>query len=38
VPLEQGADALKEGLRRAREETGVANVPRNWLECVAVAK
>src|SRR5437899_8100903 len=37
VPLEQGADALKEGLRRAREETGVANVPRNWLECVAVA-
>ncbi len=38
VPLEQGAAALKEGLRRAREETGVANVPRNWLECVAVAK
>jgi len=38
VPLEQGADALKEGLRRAREETGVANVPRNWLECVAVAR
>jgi len=38
VPLEQGADALHEGLRRAREETGVANVPRNWLECVAVAK
>src|SRR2546427_1527256 len=37
VPLEQGADALKEGLRRAREETGDANVPRNWLECVAVA-
>src|SRR5881296_2587265 len=37
VPLEQGADALKEGLRRAREETGIANVPRNWLECVAVA-
>src|SRR2546426_6136274 len=38
VPLEQGADALKEGPGRAREETGVANVPRNWLECVAVAR
>jgi ubiquinone/menaquinone biosynthesis C-methylase UbiE len=37
VPLEQGADALKEGLRRALEETGLSTVPRNWLECVAVA-
>ena len=37
VPLEQGAEALKEGLRRALDETGYENVPRNWLECVAVA-
>jgi ubiquinone/menaquinone biosynthesis C-methylase UbiE len=37
VPLEQGADALKEGLRRALDETGFETVPRNWLECVAVA-
>ncbi len=37
VPLEAGAEALKEGLRRAREETGFTNVPRNWLECVATA-
>lgn len=37
VPLEQGADALKEGLRRALDETGYDTVPRNWLECVAVA-
>jgi len=37
VPLEQGADALKEGLRRALDETGFSTVPRNWLECVAVA-
>src|SRR5438128_12672234 len=34
VPLEQGADALKEGLRRAREETGIANVPRPFLQRV----
>lgn len=37
VPLEAGADALKEGLRRAQEDTGLTNVPRNWLECVATA-
>src|SRR5712691_3666645 len=37
VPLEQGAEALREGLRRALAETGLATVPRNWLECVAVA-
>jgi ubiquinone/menaquinone biosynthesis C-methylase UbiE len=37
VPLEEGADALKEGLRRAQQETGFHNVPRNWLECVATA-
>jgi len=37
VPLEQGAEALKEGLRRALDETGLSTVPRNWLECVAVA-
>jgi ubiquinone/menaquinone biosynthesis C-methylase UbiE len=37
VPLEAGADALKEGLRRAQEDTGFTNVPRNWLECVATA-
>jgi ubiquinone/menaquinone biosynthesis C-methylase UbiE len=37
VPLDAGAEALKEGLRRAREETGVDNIPRNWLECVATA-
>ena len=37
VPLEQGADALRVGLRRALDETGFSGVPRNWLECVAVA-
>jgi ubiquinone/menaquinone biosynthesis C-methylase UbiE len=37
VPLEQGADALRVGLRRALDETGFNGVPRNWLECVAVA-
>src|SRR6266542_7071105 len=37
VPLAQGAEALKEGLRRTMEETGLAKVPRNWLECLAVA-
>lgn len=37
VPFEEGAAALKEGLRRTIEETGTRNVPRNWLECVAVA-
>ncbi len=37
VPLEQGAEALREGLGRALAETGLATVPRNWLECVAVA-
>ena len=35
VPLEDGANALKEGLRRTIEETGIDRVPRNWLECVA---
>jgi ubiquinone/menaquinone biosynthesis C-methylase UbiE len=38
VPLEQGAEALKEGLRRALDETGLSTIPRNWLECVAVAQ
>ena len=37
VPLEEGACALKEGLRRTIEETGIHSVPRNWLECVATA-
>ncbi len=37
VPLEQGAEALREGLRRALQETGLSTVPRNWLECVATA-
>jgi SAM-dependent methyltransferase len=37
VPLEAGAEALTEGLRRAQEDTGFSNVPRNWLECVATA-
>jgi hypothetical protein len=37
VPLEAGAQALTEGLRRAQEETGFHTVPRNWLECVATA-
>jgi len=37
VPLEEGAAALKEGLRRAMEDTGITHVPRNWLECVATA-
>ncbi|MBI2614845.1 MAG: methyltransferase domain-containing protein [Gemmatimonadetes bacterium] len=37
VPLAAGADALKEGLRRALEDTGFTKVPRNWLECVATA-
>ena len=37
VPLEEGAKALKEGLKRAIEETGLDTVPRNWLEGVAVA-
>jgi ubiquinone/menaquinone biosynthesis C-methylase UbiE len=37
VPLEEGAKALQLGLRRAMDETGLATVPRNWLECVAVA-
>jgi ubiquinone/menaquinone biosynthesis C-methylase UbiE len=37
VPLEEGARALREGLRRAMAETGVRSVPRNWLECVATA-
>lgn len=37
VPLEDGAWALELGLKRAREETGVTNVPRYWLECVVEA-
>jgi ubiquinone/menaquinone biosynthesis C-methylase UbiE len=37
VPLEDGAEALREGLRRTCEETGRSSVPRNWLECVATA-
>ncbi len=37
VPLESGASALKEGLRRTIAETGIHKVPRNWLEGVATA-
>jgi ubiquinone/menaquinone biosynthesis C-methylase UbiE len=37
VPLEEGSAALEKGLERAMDETGVASVPRNWLECVATA-
>ncbi len=37
VPLEEGASALKEGLRRTMDETGMRSVQRNWLECVATA-
>ena len=37
VPLEEGSSALSEGLRRTIDETGMNNVPRNWLECVATA-
>jgi ubiquinone/menaquinone biosynthesis C-methylase UbiE len=37
VPLAIGAEALREGLRRALAETGLATIPRNWLECLAVA-
>ena len=37
VPLAEGAAALREGLQRALDETGLTGVPRNWLECVAVA-
>ncbi|HEU5261814.1 MAG TPA: methyltransferase domain-containing protein [Gemmatimonadales bacterium] len=37
VPLEQASDALQEGLQRTLDETGLTTVPRNWLECVAVA-
>jgi ubiquinone/menaquinone biosynthesis C-methylase UbiE len=38
VPLAEGAAALREGLQRALDETGLTGVPRNWLECVAVAR
>ena len=37
VPLEAGAEALRKGLQRTLDETGLSGVPRNWLECVAVA-
>ena len=37
VPLETGAEALQEGLRRTLGELGVRSVPRNWLECVVEA-
>lgn len=37
VPLEEGASALNEGLRRTMDETGIRSVQRNWLECVATA-
>ena len=37
VPLEEGSSALKEGLQRALDETGLRGIPRNWLECVATA-
>ncbi len=37
VPLEEGSEALQEGLRRTMDELGVTSVPRNWLECVATA-
>lgn len=37
VPLEEGASALKEGLRRTMDETGIRTIQRNWLEGVATA-
>lgn len=37
VPLPLGAEALEAGLRQTLDELGVATVPRNWLEVVAVA-
>ncbi|HEX9705886.1 MAG TPA: class I SAM-dependent methyltransferase [Gemmatimonadales bacterium] len=37
VPLEQGSEALQQGLARTLDELGIASVPRNWLECVAKA-
>src|SRR2546428_1114988 len=37
VPLEEGSSALKEGLQRALDETGLRGIPRNWPECVATA-
>jgi hypothetical protein len=37
VPLPEASEALQEGLRRALDETGLRRVPRNWLECMAVA-
>ncbi len=37
VPLDDGAAALQEGLRRTLQELGASSVPRNWLECVAEA-
>ena len=37
VPLEEGSEALQEGLRRTLEELGVSAVPRYWLEVVAEA-
>lgn len=37
VPLEAGAEALREGLQRTLGELGVSSVPRNWLSCVAEA-
>src|SRR2546427_11292045 len=37
VPLEEGSSALKEGLHRTIEETGMQRVPRNWLEGMATA-
>jgi ubiquinone/menaquinone biosynthesis C-methylase UbiE len=38
LPLEQASEALQHGLARALDETGLAGVPRNWLECVATAR
>jgi hypothetical protein len=37
VSLEQGSEALQQGLGRALDETGLSRVPRNWLQCVATA-
>ena len=37
IPLEQASEALQRGLERALDETGLAGVPRNWLQCVATA-
>lgn len=35
VPLEEGSEALKEGVRETFRELGIASSPRNWLLVVA---